>query len=68
VEHFLRARDVVGNTRTNAGLAPDVLHAFDVATEYDNLEAEGGWTVNLEGSDNAATGQGVRLDPNGTQA
>jgi hypothetical protein len=68
VEYYLRARDVAGNTRTSPGLAPGVLHAFDVATEYDNIETESGWTVNLEGSDDAATGQWVRLDPNGTIA
>jgi hypothetical protein len=68
VEYYLRARDVVGNTRTSPALAPDALHAFDVATEYDNLEAASGWTVNLEGTDNAATGQWVWLDPNGTSA
>lgn len=68
VEYYLRARDVVGNTRTNPGLAPGLLHAFDVATAYDDLEAASGWTVNLEGTDNAATGQWVRLDPNGTIA
>jgi Zn-dependent metalloprotease len=68
VEYYLRARDVAGNTRTSPSLAPDVLHAFDVATKYDNLEAESGWTVNLEGTDNAVTGQWVRVDPNATIA
>lgn len=68
VEYYLRARDVAGNTRNNPALAPDLLHAFDVATEYDNLEVASGWTVNLEGTDNATTGQWVRLDPNGTIA
>jgi hypothetical protein len=45
-----------------------VLHAFDVATIYDPLETATAWSVNAEGSDNATTGQWVRLDPNGTSA
>lgn len=68
VEYYLRARDAVGNVRTSPSAAPAALHAFDVATEYDPQEAESGWTVNLEGSDNASTGQWVRVDPNGTSA
>lgn len=68
VQYYLRARDAVGNRRTNPSSAPGALHAFDVATEYDNLEAESGWTVNLEGLDDASSGQWVRVDPNGTVA
>ena len=68
VEYYLRARDVADNVRTSPALAPATLHAFDVATEYDPLEVESGWTVNLEGTDNATTGQWVRVDPNGTSA
>jgi hypothetical protein len=68
VEYYIRGRDVAGNTRNDPSLAPQILHAFDVATVYDDLEAESGWTVNLDGTDNAATGVWVRDDPNGTSA
>jgi len=68
VEYYLRARDTAGNVRTHPSFAPANLHAFDVATEFDPMEVESGWTVNLEGTDNATTGAWVRVDPNGTAA
>jgi len=68
VEYYIRGRDEAGNTRNNPSLAPQVVHAFDVATVYDNIEAPSGWSVNLEGGDNATTGVWERVDPNGTSA
>jgi hypothetical protein len=68
VEYYLRGVDQAGNSRNAPALAPAVLYAFDVATSIDDLEAESGWTVNLEGTDNATSGLWERLDPVGTEA
>jgi hypothetical protein len=68
VEYYIRARDDSGLGRNDPPLAPDVLFPFDVANVYDAGESESGWTVNLEGSDNATGGIWVRVDPNGTAA
>jgi len=67
VEYYLYAEDVVGNVGTDPRGAPTTVHRFDVATEWEPLEVDnGGWVVNLEGTDNATTGIWVHADPNGT--
>jgi hypothetical protein len=66
VAYYLRARDVGGNTATSPDGAPTNLWTFDVCNVLDQLEAESGWTVNAEGTDNATTGIWVRVDPIGT--
>jgi Zn-dependent metalloprotease len=66
VEYYLSAADVPGNTKTSPADAPASLWAFDVCNVLDQLEAESGWTVNAEGTDNATTGIWVRVDPIGT--
>jgi hypothetical protein len=66
VEYYLRAMDQSGNATTDPVDAPANLHGFDIATEVDSLEAESGWTVNLEGTDDAGGGIWVRADPVGT--
>lgn len=68
VEYYIRGRDTAGNTRNAPPLAPADLYAFDVANVFDNLEGESGWTVNLEGGDNASSGIWLRADPVGTSA
>lgn len=68
VQYYIRGRDAQGNTRTAPALAPNDVYAFDVANVFDTQEAESGWTVNLEGGDNATTGIWVRSDPVGTAA
>jgi hypothetical protein len=68
VEYYLRAVDELGNTGNHPPDAPDELHAFDVAYFYDGMEADDGWMVNLEGTDNATDGFWERVDPVGTTA
>jgi len=66
VEYYLRARDLAGNTKTSPENAPANLWAFDICNLLDQQEAESGWAVNVEGTDNAASGLWVRVDPIGT--
>jgi Zn-dependent metalloprotease len=66
VEYYLSAADVPGNTKTSPADAPVSLWAFDVCNVLDQLEAESGWTVNAEGTDNATTGLWTWVDPIGT--
>jgi len=68
VEYYIRGVDEVGNSKNNPPLAPAAFHSFDVATVFDTIEVESGWTVNAEGGDNATTGTWTRVDPNGTSA
>lgn len=68
VEYYLSAGDVMGNTRTEPLTAPAVLHAFDVAHVYADLESgSAGWTVGAAG-DGATTGVWELVNPIGTQA
>jgi hypothetical protein len=67
VQYFIYAEDVIGNVGTDPRGAPASVHAFDVATVWEPLELDnGGWVVNLEGTDNATTGIWVHADPNAT--
>ena len=70
VEYYIYGRDTAGNTKTNPGGAPSVLHAFRVGYETvlaDDFETNKGWTVGAAG-DNAVTGIWERCDPEGTAA
>lgn len=66
VEYYIRALDAAGNVRTAPHLAPEHVFAFDVANVVDPFEAQSGWAVNLEGTDDATTGAWLRADPVGT--
>jgi Zn-dependent metalloprotease len=68
VEYYLRAVDEAGNASNHPADAPDELHTFDVVHFYDPMETEDGWTVNLEGTDDAVDGFWERVDPVGTTA
>ncbi len=66
VRYYLSAWDEEDNHKTSPELAPAVQHEFDVATAFDPIEEESGWAVNLEGTDDAATGIWERVEPVGT--
>lgn len=66
VSYYLSAWDDDNNHKTSPDLAPTVQHQFDVATAFDPMEAASGWVVNLEGTDDAATGIWERVIPVGT--
>ncbi|MFC1572083.1 FlgD immunoglobulin-like domain containing protein [Candidatus Eisenbacteria bacterium] len=68
VEYYLHAEDDQGYWKNDPKLAPAFCHAFDVAAIVDPVELPGGWVVDLEGSDDAATGAWECVDPNGTMA
>jgi hypothetical protein len=68
VQYYLRARNEGGNTKTAPLHAPPAYYAFDIATTFDDFESAGGWTVNLEGTDNATQGIWTSADPVGTSA
>lgn len=68
VEYYIRGVDEAGNARNSPTAAPAELYAFDIATVFDDLEQETGWTVDLEGTDTATSGYWERLDPVGTEA
>jgi len=68
IEYYIRGVDQAGNSCNSPALAPAVLYAFNVATLNDDLEQESGWSVDLEGTDNATSGIWERLDPVATEA
>lgn len=68
VSYYISAADDAGNERAHPYNAPDVLHTFDMATHYDDMEQSRGWAADPDGDDDATSGLWVRLDPNGTIA
>ena len=66
VEYYLRGVDALGNAKNYPTFAPYDLESFHVALLYDPIEDEGGWSVNLEGTDDATAGIWERVDPNFT--
>jgi len=68
VSYYLTAEDNLANTGSSPSSAPANMHSFAIPSEFDDMESDSGWTVNAEGSDDASTGQWVRLDPTPTNA
>jgi len=68
VEYYIRGVDFSGNATNYPSLAPLRLCSVDYAWNYDAFESESGWTVDLEGSDDATSGTWERVDPIGTVA
>lgn len=68
ISYFISAEDDLGNAGSSPTNAPVTVHYVDAPTAFDDVESDTGWTVNLEGTDNATTGAWVRVDPRGTAA
>ena len=68
IGYQISAEDDLGNAGTSPRDAPTVLHYVEASTVFDDAESDTGWTVNLEGGDDASTGVWVRVNPIGTSA
>lgn len=68
VDYYITAEDEDGNVGLDPADAPNTLFSFDIPTLFDDIETENGWTVDLEGTDDATTGVWERVDPVGTLA
>ncbi len=68
VAYFISAQDTEGNEGTSPLNAPVNRHTVDTPTVYDDIEADAGWTVNPDGTDDATTGAWERADPQSTSS
>jgi hypothetical protein len=70
-EFYISAEGTVSGVVSNPAAAPGVVYSSEVGVDampyVDDVEADLGWTVGLEG-DAATTGVWVRVNPNGTSA
>lgn len=61
VEYYIIAQDSGGNEGQSPSAAPDAAHMFHVATVYESMETDAGWTV--DPNDTATGGRWERVDP-----
>jgi Zn-dependent metalloprotease len=63
IEYYIEASDNSGNDGTLPPAAPAGVFEFDIARELDYMEADTGWTVNPDGTDDATLGNWIRAIP-----
>jgi hypothetical protein len=61
VDYYIIAQDSGGNEGVSPSAAPEATHMFAVATVYESMETDAGWSV--DPNDTATGGRWERVDP-----